>query len=357
MAASWRELRNKARAYWLVGLKRRSLRRGATLRELVEQLYEEREECTEYCLERLCYDFVNAWWRRHGRAPHGLLAEAAGLPEPSLALLHSGLGMALSRRLLRPLGAGCPPTELAARLCRFLELVRENSQRPFAPVAVEAAGLIVRMFLPRLRFGVAHWMRSAGEDLEGLYWHGVGRGTYFIPATSLPRPGALRFALALCRREPPDDANRLHALAGLAFAVAMINWHQPVLIERLFGLLGEREEAAPHDEAEAFASGVAACVLARRATLAAATPPPPLLRYAPPAAAGPRRIERWESRVRRPCAAILEQVYPPLAARRELACFASFLPLAPLLAGALPQQAAAQERPPEAAPGLPTALL
>jgi hypothetical protein len=359
-AACWSELRNKARAYWLVGLRRRRMPRGATLGDRVARVYEREPETAPFRLERVCYDFVNAAWRR-GSEPRALLAGGAALPEASLVLLHAGLGMALARRLLRPLGAGSPAAELDARMRRFMALVRDNSRPDLEPVAIEAAGTIVRMFLPRLRVGVAGWMRAAEPDREGFYWHGVGRAAYFLPASSLPRAGAMRHALKICRREPPDAATRLDALAGLAFAVTMINWHQPWLIERLFrlvaeepdaatgpgaagepGAMGEPEaaatppgESAEPGEVDAFASGVAACVIARRITVPA-TPPPPLFAYVPPDAAGSRRVELWDGRVRRPCQAALAQLYPQLAARGELGGLARFKRLAPLLAAVAP---------------------
>jgi hypothetical protein len=194
-------------------------------------------------------------------------------------------------------------------------------------------------------------MRAVDPDREAFYWHGVGRAAYFLPASSLPRAGAMLHAVTICRREPPDAATRLDALAGLAFAVTMINWHQPWLIERLLRLLveepaaageagtagglwaadGAAGESAEPGEVAAFASGVAACVIARRITIPAAALPP-LLAYVPPDAAGGRRVELWEGRVRRPCLAVLAQLYPQLAARGQVACFARFQRLGPLLA-------------------------
>jgi hypothetical protein len=377
LTAAWCELRNKARIYWLVRYQRRPLPRDATLGALVARVYEREAETAPFSLERLGIDFVNAAWRRAG-PPRGLLVADATLPEESLALLHSGLGMAASRRLLRPLAAGAPAAELAARMTEFLELVHANARPEFAPVAIEAAGIMVRMFHPRLKDRVARWMRDARPDLEGFYWHGVGRATYFLPASSVPRPGALRRSLAVCRREPPDASTRLDALAGLAFAVAMINWHQPWLIERLFRLLVEHPDATRWarsaaagqarqaagaerfggtgdaarcggaDETEAFASGVAACIIARQLTLALPAGPP-VLSYTPPEAAGPRLAELWESRVRLPCAAALAHALPHLAARRELGRLARFVPLAPLLAAAQAPLLAAAQPPPAAA--------
>lgn len=352
--APWWELRNKAQAYWLVRL-RRPTPRGMSLGDLVARVYEREAETVPFRLERLCYDFVNAGWRRGGE-PRALLAGGAALPEEALVLLHSGLGMALARRLLRPLGARSPAADLDARMQRFMALVRDNSRPDLEPVAIEAAGPIVRMFLPRLRVGVARWMRAAAPEREGFYWHGVGRGAYFLPASLLPLAGAMRHALMVCRREPPDAATRLDALAGLAFAVAMINWDQPWLIERLLGLLaggpgevdesgkvrepGETDEPGEVDEPgkidepgeiDAFASGVVACVLARRITVPD-SPPPPLLAYTPPDVASRGRAELWDGRVRQPCAAALAQLYPLLVARGQLSGFARFQRLAPLLA-------------------------
>src|SRR5258708_13391460 len=103
----------------------------------------------------------------------------------------------------------------------------------------------------------------------------------------LPGSGAMRQALTVCRREPPDAATRLDALAGLAFAVAMINWHQPWLIERLLGLIGgepgeaesgKAREPGETDEpggGDAFPRGAPGWVPAPRPPAPPAPPPPP----------------------------------------------------------------------------------
>jgi hypothetical protein len=187
---------------------------------------------------------------------------------------------------------------------------------------------------------------------------------YFLPGSLAPLPGSARRALRGCRREPPDALTRQDALAGLAFAVTMVNWHQPRLVERLFHLLGEPAASArpggggDGDEAAAFASGVAACIFARRHTMPGepSSVHPPVL--GDPAFGGSGgslgslsagssrgspgtggswtpRAELWESQIRLPCAAALEVLYPGLVERRELSRFALCEPLAPLLAAAV----------------------
>jgi hypothetical protein len=433
LTAGWRELCNKAQAYRLVGLRRRRPLRGVAgagggppdLAELVAEIYARWPQTAAFRLERLCYDHVHAIWRL-GSPPHGLLTAAdAPLPAAALPLLHAGLGMALARRLLRPPLTAGRPAVLAERLERLLDLVRANARPEYEAVAIESCGLVVRVFRPWLHGAVARWMAGAGRHLERLYWHGAGRGMYFLPGSLAPLPGSARRALARSRREPPDALTRQDALAGLAFAVTMVNWRQPWLIERVFHMMAaapvagarshggvatpEVDEAAEEDEQAAFASGVAACIFARRHTMPGepSSVRPPVLAGLPaggtPGAGdslgfgdspdagssgdslgssgnspgtggswdslgcggsgdslgaggcagsagsgssgdgsgshGPRaapRAERWESRVRRPCAAALEAVYPWLVERGELSRFALNEPLAPLLAAVAP---------------------
>jgi hypothetical protein len=366
LTAGWRELWNKAQAYRLVGLRQRRPSHAAAgagggppdLAELVAEVYGRWPQTAVYRLERLSYELVLALWRL-GQPPSGLLLAATGtpLPEAALPLLHAGLGMALARRLLRPPLSARQPAALAARLERFLELVRGNARPEYEAVAVESCGLVVRMFRPWLHAAVARWMAGAGRHLERLYWHGAGRAMYFLPGSLAPLPGSARRALRRCRREPPDALTRQDALAGLAFAVTMVNWHQPWLIERLFHLLGEPAASSRFgggvdgDEAAAFASGVAACIFARRHTMPgepSSIHPPVLADLALGGSLGAGssrgspgtvgswtpRAELWESQIRRPCAAAQEVLYPWLVERRELSRFALCAPLAPLLAAA-----------------------
>ncbi|HVT61000.1 MAG TPA: hypothetical protein VHR45_21735 [Thermoanaerobaculia bacterium] len=358
---SWRQFRSKAAVYWLLRVSARSLMRpGVPLAEQVEDIYR-RQPCsrpprkgsglnrTAFEVERLCYDFVNAGWGRgkggeSAQGPRQLLSgeAAAVLPQKSLILLHAGMGMALAEQTLRRLGPSSPAAAYEAALRRFLSLVELNSRPAYALVPVEALGMMVRLFRSRIRGAVERQLRAVDLGLAAYYWHGAGRAIYFLPAQFHPFPRSLDRGLEICRREPPEPAHRLDALSGFCFAAAMMGLGHPWTLEPLLARLGERTE-----EAEALASGIAACIVTRHHT----TPDDPVigafLRYRPPAAEA-RRAELWRRWVAEPCALVLERLYVRLEAEGRLGALARHQSLA-----ALAEMATHAPAEPPAAPGVP----
>jgi hypothetical protein len=339
LGAGLRELQGKLVAYYLVRLRAqpRAARGDRDLASLVAETYRRDPKHTAFLLERLCYDFVKGH-RRSGRAvrseefPRHLLdgSEAArALPEESLILLHAGLGMALTEILLLPLPPGSPAPVFAAALDSFAAQVEANARPEFAAVAFESLGLIVRRFIPRIHAPVEACLRARDSRLAAYYWHGAGRGIYFLPALFHPFPGTARRGVEICRREPLEAHHRLDALAGFCFASTMINLRHPELVARLLPYLGP-------GEVEALASGVAGALLTRHHT----SPDQPGVRvFLRPLAgdltgrgAGPAAdlAGLWEEAVRKPCLAALDHAYPLLRARGELARLARHCPLGSL---------------------------
>ncbi len=320
-AAGWRELGNKLATYRLVRVSGLQVRRlaGAPLAESVAALYRLAPAATVFRLERLAYERTLDACRREG-APREILGreDAAGPPEKSLILLHVGLGMGLAETLLPALRPASPASLIDATLRRFLDLCRASSWPGYERVAVESLGAMVRMFHPPLIRAVDRGLQRIDPELAGCLWHGAGRALYFRLAGFLRLSGGAARNVERCRREPPPE-HRLDALAGLAFATAMVNLRHPEIVERLLAEVGDRP-----GEAEAFTHGVAACLVARRHT----TPEDPavqmFLDYRP---AGAERGEPWERLVRNPCSDCLERLYPRLLAGHRLDALARYSPL------------------------------
>ena len=352
----FRELGGKLVAYYLVRLRAQpaAARGDRDLASLVAETYRRDPKHTAFLLERLCYDFVKGH-RRSGRAGRGASSEEiprhlldgsaaapGALPEQSLILLHAGLGMALTEILLLPVPRGSPASAFAAALDSFAAQVEANARPEFAAVAFESLGLMVRRFIPRLHAPVETCLRARDERLAAYYWHGAGRGIYFLPGLFHPFPGRARRGLEICRREPLEPRHRLDALAGFCFASTMINLRHPELVARLLPYLGP-------GEIEALASGVAGALLTRHHT----SPDQPGVRtFLRPLAAnltgrGARRgaglgadlAGLWENAVRRPCLAALDGAYPLLRTRGELARLARHCPLGSLPAPETPGDA------------------
>ena len=330
LSAGLQELGSKLVAYYLVRIhpQPRALRGRRDLTSLVAGAYRRDPGHTAFLLERLCYDFVKRFWRA-GEEPRQLLCgeEARWLPEQSQILLHTGLGMALAKRLLGPLRPDSPDAAFDLALDHFSGLVKDNSRPEFAPVAFEAMGLMVRRFLPRLHGPVEARLRARDALLTANYWHGAGRAIYFLRELFHPFPGAIPRGLETCRREPAEAHLELDALAGFCFASTMINLHRPQLVARLLPHLGPRE-------AEAMASGVAGALMTRHHTCPYELGVREFLR---PIAerqlgvAGGGHAAAWESLVRRPCTEALARAYPLLRARGQLATLARYRPLGELL--------------------------
>lgn len=321
LGSNFQEFGGKLVVYYLVRIRaqRRAVRGDRDLAALVAETCRRDPKHLAFLLERLCYDFVSGAWRA-GKEPLHLLdgEAAASLPEQSLILLHTGLGMALTQHLFRPLRPDQPAAAFDAALDRFAGLVSANARPEFAAVAFEALGVMVRRFLPHLHEPLEARLRARDAGLASYYWHGVGRAIYFLPSLFHPFPGTARRGLEICRREPVETHHRLDALAGFSFASTMINLRHPELVARLLAYLEQ-------GETEALASGVAGALLTRHHT----NPEEPAVREflrplgEPWSATADGRLRGvWETAVRKPCAEALDRAYPLLRARGELATFA-----------------------------------
>lgn len=287
-----RELANKAAVYALVRLAGPGPRpaAGDAWEDLVAAVYRRAPFSALFRLERLGHDLAATAWRRNG-PPRGLLSDqqAAALPASSLILLHGGMGLAFADRLVRGLPRRAPEAALAGALGRFVELCRACSRPGWAEPALEPLGVVMRVFRPRWTAAAGRLLGDVDPVARACYWHGVGRGIYFLPRHFLP--GSARRAVAACRREPPDAAARMDALDGLFFAAAMVNLRHPRVLEEALASAGERA-----DEEAAVAGGVTSAVLARART----TPGDPALSGLLAHRPAPRLAALWERRVRGP---------------------------------------------------------
>ena len=298
---SWRggrELANKVRAYTLVRWRGElpRVRHGDRWADLVAAAQRCAPFAVLFRLERLARDLTHATCRQVGE-PTGLLCgpDTAALPESCLLMLHAGMGMAFCERTVGSLPRGAGEAAVAAALGHFAVLCRDNARPGYEQPTWEPLGAVVRLFHARRTAAVGRALASHDADQRLCFWHGVGRGHYFLPRYFWP--GATPLALARCRREPPTSEARADALAGFVFAAAMANLRHAPVLETLVAALGDvaAEEAV-------VAGAVAACVTTRHHT----TPHDPavaaLLAHEP----APARAALWQRRVRAPVAAALE---------------------------------------------------
>lgn len=309
---AWRELGNKLEVYRLVKQVRERIGvpgpgEPFDLIELVARSYGLGEFAALWAVEGLGHDFALHRWDEAGRDPEGLLVGAAAdeLPPASRLMLHAGIGLAFAERLLADLPPDSGFEALTDTVRRILELCRRNSRPGDAGAAYESLGLVTRTFHPALVRPVDASLRILGGPARDFYWHGVGRSLYFLPVNFVPwgdvtwRPFSMAFA------ETADEGARRNVVAGIAWAMTLVNMRQPAIVDLL--LLGRHGEIA---DDHAFTDGAVSAALMRHDT----TPDSELLRTYLDYEGGPR----WERSVRRPTRHGLERQYPVLVREDRL---------------------------------------
>jgi hypothetical protein len=162
-------------------------------------------------------------------------------PEEALLPLHTGMGLAFACRAMKA------PAPVADRICIFLELCDKYALRDYHGACYEALGLVARNLHPE---SVSQCEQNLDGRLREYFWHGVGRGIYFIPTNLLPQMSAPWRSAQMAASEPSDEIGRLNAIAGLVWAVTLLNIRNPEILELFQRHHGARlPEAAYRDGA------------------------------------------------------------------------------------------------------------
>jgi hypothetical protein len=258
-------------------------------------------------MEGVGYDYAERALRQ-SPAPRGLLADggAGALPPGGLVSLHAGMGLAFANRLLGAVPAKDRLAGTRQALHQFVGLCRGNSRDGLAEAAVEALGLVTRNLYPHLLPLVDRQLAEVDPELVGYFWHGVGRALYFAPTNFVPCSCWAWRGLDQARQTAPHELGRLNAVAGLGWALTLVNVRHPEVLALFLERHGGRLT-----EDEAFANGVASAALIWH-QWAPSTPHLAALcggEFVPP---GPSLAARWRALVQGPCAAALERSYPAL---------------------------------------------
>ena len=189
-----------------------------------------------------------------GETPRPLWPDAGpdGLPASAAVPLHTGAALSFASRLLAT-------NEARSRegLARWIALWEECALPGYGGgIAVEALGLAARNLHPHLLSLLDELLGSLDPAFPGYLWHGVGRGLYFAPTHAVPYSAAHGRALAKAWREPPGEVGRRNAIAGLAWALTLVNFRDPELLAEVL-----RRHGWEIADGEAFAHGVASAVL------------------------------------------------------------------------------------------------
>lgn len=299
----WRELRNKLEIYLLVYNAENRLRitpiDRVPLAELVERAYALGPFPALWAIEGLGHIYAEQVLRDEPSSRGLLTSPEADAARPgALSMLHAGIGLAFAQRALGSTPAVEDSEWLRPAIEQFAKLCRENSRPGYAGAAYESLGLVAQTFHPELVAPVDLELRqrAAGADLLEFFWHGVGRAHYFAPRNFIP---CNEIDWEGTAGSAPHDAGRLNIVAGLAWAVTVVNMRQPVVMERLLRRHGEFLARTP-----AFSNGVASAAVMRHDT----TPDARILRdfvQHQPSATEPFVALAWEELVRGPTLSLL----------------------------------------------------
>ena len=248
---------------------------------------------------------------RAGLTRTGLLQ--VSLPEQAMIPLHAGMGTAFAENLLARLGSNPPASLIQQTVERFLKQCVANCQRGWEDACIEPIGLVVRCLYPSLLTAVSDEMGACSPALRRLFWHGVGRSLYFVPSNFLPIPGAHLRMLRSARDEAPGEADRQNVLAGLVWAVTLVNLPYPAVLRSLLA------PASDLKMRDAATNGVISALMAWRHMQ-----PGEPRNLAPYQDSSLENGDLWNNWVRIPARQALANIYPGLERSNRIPALYTF---------------------------------
>ncbi len=308
---AWQELKNKLEVFILVknlpSMLQLPPHQLIPLPQLVDKAYMVQPFQALWAVEGLGHYYADIYWEQKGVPQELLFEEQAQVPEKSLLMLHAGLGLSFADRLLGKLTAEASAEEIRGAVQYFLTLCKSNCRKGYLGAAVESLGLVTRDFYPDLLHKVDQQLRQVGPEFLGYFWHGVGRALYFSRQYFLP---ILRTVWSGVDAEAGNAPDRLSAMAGLSWAVTMVNLRQPEIMENVV-----RSTSEPWHLADGFTNGVISSLIMRVDTTPDAPFVPAFYRHRP---RDRGLAAKWEQRISGPARAALQTYYPVLREHRVL---------------------------------------
>jgi hypothetical protein len=153
-------------------------------------------------------------------------------------------------------------------------------------------------------------MEAISPDLRALFWHGVGRSLYFVPTNFLPIPGAHERMAKSAVAEAGSIDDRRQVLAGMIWAVTLVNLPQPAVIRSLLSICsGLRIQAE-------FTNGLISALLAWRHM--APDDRRYITGYTRPLPTHHQQAVLWKSWIEMPAREALENIFPGLESQNNI---------------------------------------
>lgn len=186
-----------------------------------------------WALEGVSHYYMNALGAT--RETTGLLADP-DLADCAMVSMHAGMGTSFAGKVLSRLGSNPSKNNLRDAIELFFELCRANSRPGWYENAVEPLGLAVRTLYTHLLTPVSEAIAEIDINARRLFWHGVGRSLYFVPTNFATIGGAHERALRTAIDEAPTPEDRRNAVAGLVWAVALVNIRHTAVLKNLLSV-------------------------------------------------------------------------------------------------------------------------
>ena len=240
----------------------------------------------------------------------GLLADPE-IPETAMVSAHAGMGMACAGDILRQLSADPAETELRDAMQRFFDFCLLNSRAGWSDEAMETMGIAVRNTHPHLVKKVSAAIAALDPHAHQLFWHGVGRSLYFVASNFAAFGASHARALRTAIDEAPGVMERRNALAGLLWAVTLVNVRHPAVLKNM--LQATRSLELP----EAVINGITSALMVWKHMVPGDTAfLPQYLRL--------QNDQLWNERVAKPALHAFAEVYPDLLRQGRIATLFSF---------------------------------
>lgn len=182
--------------------------------------------------------------------PRSWLLSDNSLPKQAMLPLHTGMGMAAGLNAFRR-AESRGKWNACDIVAQFLGLCNRSAHISYLDAAIESLGLVSCMVLhPNECRLIASELGGHCESGESLFWHGFGRGLYFSPISVCPLLALRSAAMEVATRLPPHEQSRRNCVAGLAWAVTLVNIRHPHVIEKFLN------RNAHLVNSDAFANGV-----------------------------------------------------------------------------------------------------
>jgi hypothetical protein len=313
------ELQNKSQVFVLVRnipdtLQLPSAPPYPPLLEVVQRAYAMEHYPTLWAVEGIGHWYGDTFFTR-GEVPQGILTAASvrDLPAESMTMLHAGIGMSFAQQWMKTINHLSSRADIRHVLTQVIALCRENSRPGYEGAALESLGLITQngQFYNEMR--PDRMVQMLSRELEQIdpeefeyFWHGVGRAHYFLPIHFVPAYGSIWHAVRMIQQAVPNHRAWLNAMAGLAWAITMVNIRHPQIVANL--LLYHGSQLAADD---GFANGLASSIMMRYDT----TPQAPFImgfyQYQLDTT-HPGLVQLWHSQVGQPTHRALHEYYPIL---------------------------------------------